>query len=142
MVSSVECVDDALSDLCRRVVSPPITALVQSRQRCQPRKSTTPMEESSSSDSDEAPVPKRPPCMKTCPPPPQSSTTASRPATPAARRSGASPSNRWNPLMTTCRRAPGRLLIIFEGEACVPNSVYFALAVPPHHPRRRKKKLS
>jgi tetratricopeptide (TPR) repeat protein len=67
MVSSVECVDDALSDLCRRVQSPPITALVQSRQRCQPRKSTTPMEESSSSDSDEAPVQKRAPCMKTCP---------------------------------------------------------------------------
>ena len=44
MTSSVECVDDALSDLCRRVQSPPITSLVQSRQRCQPRKSTTPME--------------------------------------------------------------------------------------------------
>ena len=66
MISSVECVDDALSDLCRRVQSPPIAALVQSAPaRCRGKDNA--MEESSSSDSDEAPVPKRAPCMKTCP---------------------------------------------------------------------------
>jgi len=66
---AVEIVDDALSNLCRRRggASQPISALVASRQACQPRRSTGVNADSSDSDDDVKLVVRRAPGMKTCP---------------------------------------------------------------------------